>query len=173
MAQDLKGESPTHQSPQNWVFIGDSLTEGVGVRRTSYVSELTNLIRRNVLEHTLPVGLRANLIRLRPINPISQTQFAVYNLAGHLDKDHNGGDSAIWLWNLASEGKMIDSDQELLGFLSSISPSIIVIFRGGLESILRPRHFHDDTWPWWVPLSWCGYAAMDPAVILVLLGGED
>jgi hypothetical protein len=37
-----------------------------------------------------------------------------------------------------------------------------VILRGSLESIIRPAMFRDGGWPWWVPQSWRGYAAMDP-----------
>jgi hypothetical protein len=37
-----------------------------------------------------------------------------------------------------------------------------VIFRGSLESIIRPAVLRDQAWPWWVPGSWRGYAAMDP-----------
>ena len=37
-----------------------------------------------------------------------------------------------------------------------------MIFRGSLESIVRPAMVVDGDWPWWVPQSWRGYAAMDP-----------
>jgi lysophospholipase L1-like esterase len=146
----------------NWVFMGDSLTEGVGASRISYVTELTRLIRQQVKEGKLPAELRANLIRLRPVDAPSHSRFVVFNLAGFVDRDKNDSDSTIWLWNLACEGKMIDSDKQLIGFLETISPSVIVIFRGGLESIIRPTTFFDNNWPWWVPVSWRGYAAMDP-----------
>jgi hypothetical protein len=142
--------------------MGDSLTEGVGASRVSYVTELTSLIRHQVKEGRLPAELRANLIRLRPVDAPSHSRFVVFNLAGFVDRDESDSDSNIWLWNLACEGKMIDSDKQLINFLETISPSVIVIFRGGLESIVRPATFFNNNWPWWVPNAWRGYAAMDP-----------
>src|SRR5215207_4963882 len=100
-----------------WVFMGDSLTEGVGASRVSYVTELTRLIRQQVKVGNLPAELRANLIRLRPVDAPSHSRYVVFNMAGFVDRDKSDGDSNIWLWNLACEGKMIDSDKQLIGFL--------------------------------------------------------
>ena len=146
----------------NWVFMGDSLTEGVGASRVSYVTELAYLIRQKVKDGALPNELRAHLLRLRSVDADSHSRFVAFNLAGFIDKDEPAGRANLWLWNLACEGKMIDSDKEWLGLLEAIAPSVVVIFRGGLESIIRPTEFHDGSWPWWVPNTWRGYAAMDP-----------
>jgi hypothetical protein len=146
----------------NWVFMGDSLTEGVGASRVSYVTELLKLIRQKVREGILPAKLQVNLIRLRPVDAASNSRFVVFNLAGFLDRDEKDGDTSLWLWNLACEGNTIDSDKQLISFLDTISPSVIIIFRGGLESIIRPSALYNNNWPWWVPPSWRGYAALDP-----------
>ena len=37
-----------------------------------------------------------------------------------------------------------------------------MVFRGSLESIIRPAVLRDGDWPWWVPSSWRDYASMDP-----------
>lgn len=142
--------------------MGDSLTEGIGTSRISYVAELLRLIRQKVEEGELPATLRANLIRLRPVDPSSHSRFVVFNQAGFIDKDEKGNGSSLWLWNLACEGKTIDTDKQLVAFLETISPSVIVIFRGSLESIIRPATLHNNNWPMWIPSSWRGYAAMDP-----------
>ncbi len=70
--------------------------------------------------------------------------------------------SDIWLWNLACEGQTIESDFSWLPLINALRPELAVVFRGSLESIIRPAMFRDGAWPWWVPLSWRGYAAMDP-----------
>ena len=44
----------------------------------------------------------------------------------------------------------------------ALRPELVVIFRGSLESIIRPAMVSDADWPWWVPRSWRDYAAMDP-----------
>ncbi|HKR21507.1 MAG TPA: SGNH/GDSL hydrolase family protein [Pyrinomonadaceae bacterium] len=134
----------------NWVFLGDSLTEGVGSKRISYVTELVTQIRaakRDVGVHEL---------RLRSVD----TGFNPYievNVAGKMDLDQQRSSSDLWLWNLACEGKTIETDLAWLPLIRTLHPELVVIFRGSLESIVRPS-LH----PWWVPASWRGYAAMDP-----------
>ena len=136
----------------NCVFLGDSLTEGVGYKRISYVSELVTQIRsiKTINVHEL---------RLR------QTEshgFVEFNLAGKMDLDREQFNSDLWLWNLACEGQTIESDIAWLPLITTLRPELVVIFRGSLESIVRPAALHDGNWPWWVPSSWRGYAAMDP-----------
>lgn len=140
----------------NWVFLGDSLTEGVGSQRISYVTELVTQIRsaqRDVNVHEL---------RLRHVDPQNFNRDIEVNVAGKLDVDSNRYSTDLWLWNLACEGQTIESDLAWLPLISTLQPELVVIFRGSLESIIRPAAFHDGTWPWWVPASWRGYAAMDP-----------
>ena len=137
----------------NWVFLGDSLTEGVGSSRISHVTELVTQLRssdRTVQE-----------LRLRRVSPSQFDSFVDFNLAGYLnvDSQDSGG---LWLWNLACEGQTIDSDFTWLPLIGALRPELVVIFRGSLESILRPAMVLDLDWPWWVPPSWRGYAAMDP-----------
>ena len=126
------------------MFLGDSLTEGVGSKRISYVTELAQL-------------LRASEFRLRPVDALNgQVEF---NVAGLM----NGRESSdLWLWNLACEGKTIESDFEWLPLIRALRPELVVVFRGSLESILRPAMLFDGAWPWWVPQSWRSYSAMDP-----------
>jgi hypothetical protein len=126
------------------VFLGDSLTEGVGSKRISHVQELARL-------------LRASEFRLRPVDALNgQVEF---NVAGLM----NGRESSdLWLWNLACEGKTIESDFEWLPLIRALRPELVVVFRGSLESILRPAMLFEGAWPWWVPRSWRSYSAMDP-----------
>jgi lysophospholipase L1-like esterase len=136
----------------NWVFLGDSLTEGVGSKRISYVSELVTQIRAT---GTLSV----HEFRLRHSD---SNKFIELNVAGKMDVDQSRHSSDLWCWNLACEGQTIESDLAWLPLISTLQPELVVIFRGSLESIVRPAALHDLSWPWWVPSSWKGYAAMDP-----------
>jgi hypothetical protein len=139
----------------NWAFLGDSLTEGIGTHRDSYVTELAKLLRNS--------GERAvHHLRLREVDPATFNRFIPTNLAGFLDSDAHADGEALWLWNLASEGKFIDDDRRWLPLLRNLAPRRIFIYRGSLESILRPAAWRDGRWPAWVPKSWRGLAAMDP-----------
>jgi lysophospholipase L1-like esterase len=138
---------------RNWVFLGDSLTEGVGSKRISYVSELVTQIRSARCETNV------HELRLRHVEPGG---FVDFNVAGKMNVDENVHSSDLWLWNLACEGRMIETDLAWLPLIRTLRPELVVIFRGSLESIVRPAALHDGTWPWWVPSSWRSYAAMDP-----------
>lgn len=143
---------------RNWVFLGDSLTEGVGSRRVSHVSELVKQFRSpDCLD--VPAA-NVHEFRLRHVDlPNRDVEF---NVAGLMNPDKSHGYSNLWLWNLASEGRTIDSDFNWLPLISSLRPERVVIFRGSLESIIRPVMLRDGDWPRWVPQSWRHYAAMDP-----------
>lgn len=136
----------------NWVFLGDSLTEGVGSKRISYVSELVTQFRSKT-------SLNVHEFRLRGVESNGVVDF---NVAGKMDVDENSNSSDLWLWNLACEGQTIETDLAWLPLIATLRPELVVIFRGSLESIVRPATLHDGAWPWWVPSSWRGYAAMDP-----------
>ena len=120
---------------RNWVFLGDSLTEGVGWKRISHVAELAK-------------QLRVPVIRSRDRDMLNGEIKS--NIAG------------LRLWNFACEGKTIESDFEWLPLIGDLRPELVVIFRGSLESIIRPAMVSDANWPWWVPPSWRNYSAMDP-----------
>ena len=136
----------------NWVFLGDSLTEGVGSQRISYVSELVTQIRS--------IGaLNVHELRLRHSDP---NGFVEFNVAGKMNVDGSRHSSDLWCWNLACEGQTIETDLAWLPLLGALKPERVVIFRGSLESIVRPAALHEGRWPWWVPSSWRSYAAMDP-----------
>jgi lysophospholipase L1-like esterase len=140
---------------RNWVFLGDSLTEGVGSQRVSHVTELAKQLRANN-------NGAVHEFRLRQIDADAFRQIDL-NVAGFMTVDSDQGfGSDLWLWNLACEGKTIDSDYAWLPLIAALKPELMVVFRGGLESIIRPRAFRAGVWPWWVPASWRGYAAMDP-----------
>jgi lysophospholipase L1-like esterase len=138
---------------RNWVFLGDSLTEGVGSKRISHVGELAAQLRAegdsNVHE-----------FRLRHIDTLNR--FIDFNVAGFMNVDAQQNGSDVWLWNLACEGQTIESDFNWLPLITALRPELVVIFRGSLESIIRPAMLRDGGWPWWVPASWRGYGAMDP-----------
>jgi hypothetical protein len=106
-------------------------------------------------------GANVHEFRLRQIGADFNRQIE-FNVAGFMsvDADQKAGD--LWLWNLACEGQTIDSDFGWLPLIAALRPELVVIFRGSLESIIRPAMVADGDWPWWVPPSWRGYAAMDP-----------
>ena len=139
----------------NWVFLGDSLTEGVGSSRSSHVSELVTQLRSERR------GLNVQALRLRRVNPHQCDRFIDFNVAGYMNLEGHDA-SGLWLWNLACEGQTIESDFAWLPLISALRPELVVIFRGSLESIVRPAMLLDGDWPWWVPPSWRSYAAMDP-----------
>lgn len=140
---------------RSWVFLGDSLTEGVGSSRVSHVSELAKQLRSSGLANV-------HEFRLRQIDTSSFRDIE-FNVAGYLNGNGatNSG-SDLWLWNLACEGQTIETDFAWLPLIGALRPELVVIFRGSLESIIRPVMLRDGQWPWWVPASWRGYAAMDP-----------
>lgn len=139
----------------NWVFLGDSLTEGVGSKRISYVTQLVSQIRSAQRE------MRVHELRLRSVDRNFNPDIEV-NVAGKMDVDESRSSSDLWLWNLACEGQTIETDLAWLPLIRTLRPELVVIFRGSLESIIRPASFHEGAWPWWVPAAWRGYAAMDP-----------
>ncbi len=122
------------------MFLGDSLTEGVGSKRISHVAELAK-------------QLHAHELRVRHIDPLNIA--GLMNIAQQQSAD-------LCLWNFACEGKTIESDFEWLPLIGALRPELVVIFRGSLESIIRPAMVSDAGWPWWVPRSWRNYSAMDP-----------
>jgi lysophospholipase L1-like esterase len=140
---------------RNWVFLGDSLTEGVGSKRISHVGELASQLRAggNVNVHEF---------RLRHIDTQTFNRFIDFNVAGFMKVDAQRNGSDVWLWNLACEGQTIESDFNWLPLITALRPELVVIFRGSLESLIRPAMLRDGGWPWWVPASWRGYAALDP-----------
>jgi len=139
---------------RNWIFLGDSLTEGVGSKRVSHVTELVKQLRSSG-------GANVHEFRLRQIDADFDRPID-FNVAGLMNVDADQKPSDLWLWNLACEGQTIDSDFGWLPLIASLRPELVVIFRGSLESIIRPAMIADGDWPWWVPHSWRGYAAMDP-----------
>lgn len=147
--------------PENWVFLGDSLTEGVGSSRVSFVPELASLLREAEMQKPESGRRAIHEFRLRRV-AADKNHFVQFNTAGLLKTDADSPQSALWLWNLACEGRTIESDLEWLPFLENLQPERIFIFRGSLENIVRPAPLRDGHWPWWVPKSWRGYAAMDP-----------
>lgn len=152
--RDCATEVVPRPTGRSWVFLGDSLTEGVGSSRISHVTELARQLR--AVDST-----NVHEFRLRPIESSSNQQIA-FNVAGWMSAGEEYDSSDLWLWNLACEGQTIDSDFAWLPLIAALRPELVVIFRGSLESIIRPAMFGDGTWPWWVPQSWRGYAAMDP-----------
>jgi lysophospholipase L1-like esterase len=141
---------------RNWVFLGDSLTEGVGSKRISHVTELVNQLRSDGSDFNV------HEFRLRHVDLPSFNRDIEFNVAGLINREEPSHQSDVWLWNLACEGQMIGSDFGWLSLIAALRPELVVIFRGSLESIIRPAMLVDGDWPWWVPASWRGYAAMDP-----------
>jgi lysophospholipase L1-like esterase len=140
----------------NWIFLGDSLTEGVGSKRISYVTELVTQIRSARCE------INVHELRLRNVDPHGFNRDIEVNVAGKLDVGVEQFASDLWLWNLACEGQTIETDLAWLPLIRTLRPELVVIFRGSLESLVRPAALYDGSWPSWVPSSWRSYAAMDP-----------
>jgi hypothetical protein len=147
------------ERPKNWVCLGDSLTEGLGERRATYVSELVKLLRASS-----GGSLVVHDARLREVDPATFNPYVRTNLAGHLDADPADASRVLWIWNLASEGQTIAADRRWMPLLRNLAPERILIYRGSLESIIRPACVRDGAWPWWVPRSWRGLVSMDPRV---------
>jgi lysophospholipase L1-like esterase len=140
----------------NWVFLGDSITEGVGSKRATYVTELVARLRASSTERAV------HDIRLREVDPDQFNRFIRTNLAGYLTQDARTALPALWVWNLASESRTIEADRKWLPFLENLRPERVFIHRGSLESILRPACWHSGQWPFWVPRSWRGLVSTDP-----------
>jgi len=145
----------TDTIPQNWVFLGDSLTEGVGSQRISHVTELVKTLR--AVEDFPAV----HHLRLREIDTRAFDRFVNFNVAGFLDTGPPA-DPSLWIWNLACEGRTIEDDFAWIPLVKNLQPEWVVIFRGSLESIIRPAMVRDGRWPFWVPQSWRSYSSMDP-----------
>ena len=149
-------QSSNGSHARNWVFLGDSLTEGVGSKRVSHVTELANQLRASNIDANV------HELRLRHVDLASFNRDIEFNVAGLMNMEPQRHGSDLWLWNLACEGQTINSDFGWLPLIAALRPELVVIFRGSLESIIRPAMLMDGEWPWWVPSSWRGYAAMDP-----------
>ena len=141
---------------RNWIFLGDSLTEGVGSKRISHVTELVNQLRETAPDFNVH-EFRLRYVDSRGFNPDIE-----FNVAGRINGEERQHSIDLWLWNLACEGQVISADFGWLPLIGALRPELVVIFRGSLESIIRPAMLLDRDWPWWVPPSWRGYAAMDP-----------
>lgn len=141
--------------PENWIFLGDSLTEGVGSSRISYVSEMVKLLRATSRR-------QVEEIRLRKVETDELSRFVRFNLAGYWNADTEFNDNPLWVWNLAAEGTTIVSDNAWIPLIDNLQPTRVFLLRGGLESVIRPQALIDNSWPFWVPAAWRSYAAMDP-----------
>jgi lysophospholipase L1-like esterase len=149
----------TDSIPHNWVFLGDSLTEGIGSQRLSHVSELVKSLRGG--EAGTNKFRAVHHMRLREVDPNAFDRFVNFNVAGFLDTDCPS-DPSLWIWNLACEGRTIEEDFAWIPFVRNLQPEWIIIFRGSLESIIRPALIKDGGWPLWFPQSWRSYSSLDP-----------
>ena len=141
---------------KNWIFFGDSLTEGLGSSRASFVTELCQLMRRDATE------TRIHLLKVRSVNPDTFNAQLKTNLAVFEDRDPRDGENDHWLFNFANEASTASHDMQWECFARLIRPELTVIFRGNFESILRPATTLDGNWPWWVPVRWRNHSAMNP-----------
>ena len=156
-SRDRATEVVPRRAGRSWVFLGDSLTEGVGSSRVSHVTELVKQLRASGAAGAANV----HEFRLRPIQSSANAQIQ-FNVAGWISASDEYDASDLWVWNLACEGQTIDSDFAWLPLIAALRPELVVVLRGSLESIIRPAVLRDGDWPWWVPSSWRDYASMDP-----------
>ncbi len=147
---------------ESWVVLGDSLTEGVGFHRHSYVTELVHMLRRDGAGCAPAAGAAITLVRLRGAGAGGASRWVRFSHVADFDEEESGCERGIWIWNLACEGTTIESDHRLINLVRLLQPAVTVVFRGSLESILRPRSITSGVWPGYVPRSWRGLAGMDP-----------
>jgi hypothetical protein len=147
------------ERPQNWVFLGDSLTEGVGSSRVSYVTMMMDILRE--CESGKPAHEKRSIHEFR-LRPEGYSRWVKFNIAGFWDRQTNAGGESLWLWNLGCEGRIIETDAEWMPLIENLKPQKVFILRGCFESVIRPAVLHSGNWPWWIPIAWRGYAAMDP-----------
>ncbi len=146
---------------ENWIVLGDSLAEGMGFVRHSFASELVRIVRTQVEDGRVP-STAVSLVRLRAVGATNSNRFVRFGYAADIDEDPRTASRRVWIWNLASEGSTIESDHARLPLVEALRPSLAIVFRGSLESIVRPAALTTGNWPHWVPGKWRGYAAMDP-----------
>jgi lysophospholipase L1-like esterase len=146
---------------ENWIFLGDSLTEGVGRTRMSYVQALVQEVRK-IHGISASNAWRVQYVRLKRADPSAVSGFVETNIIGNLDPCDGDAENSLCIWNLAAEATTIDTDNKWLFFIQAIKPSRIILFRGSLENVLRPGYVIGGQWPWWVLPAWRHYAAMDP-----------
>ena len=128
---------PMSRKVENWVILGDSLAEGVGSQRVSFVSELVRQLRDHAKDGDAHWAIHE--MRLRKVDPAEFNRFLRVNIAGHWTAPVRQDSRTIWVWNLGCEGRTIDGDLEWLAWLENLRPELVVVFRGSLESILRPE----------------------------------
>ena len=145
----------TADQTETWVFLGDSLTEGVGTRRVSYVSELAKLLRAKG-------GRAVHELRFRTLDLSGRRDLSHFNAAARLVKDETKAAAALWLVNLAAEGTTTPSDLDHMALVAALKCRRVFVLRGALESVLRPRQIKEGGWPSWTPRSWRHFAALDP-----------
>src|SRR5262245_34645261 len=144
-------------STENWVFLGDSLTEGVGSLRISFVEELASHFREASQHNRIREQLRIHTVRLRQLEPHAISQFVRFNHGAYVNMAPPlAPGREVWLWNLGCEGTTIESDLARVSLIAALHPSLVVLFRGALENIIRPAECKSGGWPWWVPPSWRG-----------------
>jgi len=76
---------PMTERVENWIFLGDSLTEGVGSSRISHVTELVDQLRS--ADQSGHAALRVHELRLRRVNPQQFDRFIEFNVAGFMNID--------------------------------------------------------------------------------------
>ena len=113
----------------NWIFLGDSITEGIGSSRDSYVSELAKTIRDDskIRER---LGVRdhgVHEVRLRMVDADCFNPFLRVNVAGMWSAS-GGKESNLWLWNLSCEGTTILDDDVWLPLIRNLSPPTHLYF---------------------------------------------
>ena len=146
---------------EHWVFLGDSLTEGIGRDRVSYVSELAQNLRGKMAPlSTSPI--RVGYFRVRKVQPDAFNKYISVNFAGLWEPPAGHDKFDLIVWNLGAEATTTADDIRWLTLLKILNPKLIVVMRGALESIVRPRSLQSGCWPWWVPSTWRDCVSMDP-----------
>lgn len=145
----------SRQGCKVWVFLGDSLTEGIGSQRVNYVSELMQLLRKR---SNMPIhGLRWRLVNLNDYRDLSS-----YNSASLIDFDAEKTSSALWLVNLAVESCRVADELARVRKILALAPDRAFLLLGTHEAVARPSASLTGNWPSWLPKSWRHYHAMDP-----------
>lgn len=112
---------PRARTTVNGVFLGDSLTEGVGSERISHVTELLNQFRLELNQSVEQT--RVHHLRLRSVDPTGFDRFVRFNIDGFMSVDgQDPNANELCIWNLACECRTIETDFEWLPLIAAIRP---------------------------------------------------
>lgn len=138
------------------IFFGDSMTEGIGSERISYVSELHRILNN--------MGVPSSLERIRRSETLGGFPSNLWNWVIHSQPafwpNAPLDDRGVRLINFAVEGTTIDYDMMLQSQLHGLRPDVIFVFRGVVEAVHRMDL--DGFLTRCLPKRWKSMGALEP-----------